>query len=334
MYAGDVIDTTTEALVPASDGAALARLTRLEEAARDYARASRAASTLRGYRSDLRDFEAWCGDHGVASLPATPEAVALYITALAGAGAKASTIQRRLSALSQAHQLAGHDPPPTADPIVRTTMKGIRRTLGTAPTQKAPAVTAELRRMVATCPEATLAGRRDRALLLLGFAGAFRRSELVSLDVDALTETADGLRVRLRVSKTDQEGAGEEKGIPFGQHPETCPIRALRAWREASGIEAGPLFRPVTRHDTVQEGRLTDKGVARVVKRAAERAGLDPTRYAGHSLRAGLATSAAAGGAPERAIMKQTGHRSVTMVRKYIRSGSLFQENAAAYVGL
>jgi len=321
-------------LVPAPADSALAHWTELEEAVRQYARASKAPNTVRAYRSDLGDFTMWCTDHRLSPIPATPETVALYITALAEAGAKPSTIQRRLSALSQAHQLSGHEPSPTQSPIVRTTMAGIRRTLGMAPAQKAAVVTAELRVLLAVTPADTLAGLRDRALLLIGFAGGFRRGELVALDVEDVEETDDGLRIGIRRSKTDQEAAGREVGIPRGQRPETDPVRALRAWRGAAGVDSGPLFRPVNRHDTVQDRRLTPEGVAMVVKRAAERAGLDPTRYAGHSLRSGLATAAAAGGAPERAIMRQTGHRSVEMVRRYIRAGSLFQENAAAYVGL
>ena len=186
--------------------------------------------------------------------------------------------------------------------------------------------------MVATLPD-NLLGLRDRALLLIGFAGAFRRSELVSLDVEDVEECAEGLRVTLRRSKTDQEGAGEVKGIPYGRKLETCPVRALRAWLEAAGITAGPIFRSVNRHGQVQPGRLSDKAVALVVKRAAEAAGFDATRYAGHSLRTGLTTSAAAAGVQERDIMRQTGHRSVNMVRRYIREGELFRSNAAAQVG-
>ncbi len=317
-----------------NDDSALSRWTELEEAVRQYARASKAPNTVRAYRSDLGAFTMWCTDHHLVPIPATPETVALYITALAGAGAKPSTIQRRLSALSQAHQLSGHEPSPTQSPIVRTTMAGIRRTLGMTPRQKSPVVTAELRVLLAVTPEDTLAGLRDRALLLIGFAGGFRRGELVALDAEDVEETEDGLRIGIRRSKTDQEAAGREVGIPRGQKPETDPVRALGAWQGAARVDTGPLVRPVNRHDQVQDRRLTAEGVAMVVKRAAERAGLDPTRYAGHSLRSGLATSAAAGGAPERAIMRQTGHRSVEMVRRYIRSGSLFQENAAAYLGL
>lgn len=150
----------------------------------------------------------------------------------------------------------------------------------------------------------------------------------MSLNVEDLAEAEDGLRILKRNSKTDQEGEGREVGIPFGQHPETCPVRAMRAWRKQSEITDGPVFRAINRHGQLQEGRLTSQSVALIVKRTAERAGLDPARYAGHSLRAGLATAAAAGGASERSIMRQTGLRSVLTVRRYIRTGSLFQENA------
>src|SRR3954451_15074406 len=185
-------------------------------------------------------------------------------------------------------------------------------------------------------------GIRDRALLLLGFAGAFRRSELVGLDVDAADATRAGhieigragITVRLMRSKTDQEGQGQAIGIPFGAKPATCPVRAVQAWIKAAGIQSGPLFRSVNRHGQVSAERLSDKGVALVVKRCAEAAGLDPRVFAGHSLRAGLATSAAMAGVEERVIMSQTRHPSTTMVRRYIREGSLFRENAAGKVGL
>jgi integrase len=245
---------------------------------------------------------------------------------------KASTLQRRLSAISQAHQAAGH-PTPTRDIAVRVVFAGIRRAHGTAQTGKTPVLTADLRLMVAALPESRL-GVRDRALLLLGFAGAFRRSELVGLDVTDVTVSRDGLVIRLRRSKTDQEGQGRTIGIPYGSRPMTCPVRALQDWLSYSGIKSGPLFRPLDRHGNMRATRFSDRGVARVVQRAALAAGLDPADFAGHSLRAGLATSAAAAGVSERAIMAQTGHKSLPMVRRYIRDGSLFNENAAAGVGL
>ncbi len=306
-------------------------LAAVHEQARAYAQGAKAPNTWRAYRADWADFTAWCQAHGRVPLPASPETVALYLTARASTR-KTATLTRRLSAISQAHQVAGH-PSPTKDQSVRAVAAGIRRAKGTAPHGKAPAVTAEIRAMVAALPD-TLMGRRDRALLLLGFAGAFRRSELVALDVEDVVERPEGLAVTVRFSKTDQDGAGRTLGIPYGSHYESCPIRALRAWREAAGIDAGPLFQAVDRHGNLLPGRLSDQGVARAVKRAARAAGLDPALYAGHSLRAGLATAAAAAGVSERAIMAQTGHKSLPMVRRYIRGGSLFRENAAAEVGL
>jgi integrase len=216
---------------------------------------------------------------------------------------------------------------------VRNTLKGIRRTLGTAPAQKAPTLTDDIRAMIAAT-DAGAIGARDRALVLLGFAGAFRRSELVGLDAEDCAFGKDGLTVTLRRSKVDQEGAGRKVGIPYGANPETCPVRTMRAWIEAAAISGGPLFRSINRHGHVQPGRLSGIDVARVVKKLAQRAGLDSAKYAGHSLRAGHATSAAIAGASERSIMNQTGHRSVQMVRRYIRDGSLFRENSAGKLGL
>lgn len=313
----------------------LDRLRALSQAAQDFVQASKAANTLRGYRSDWRDFSGWCSAQQLPALPAEPMTVALYLADLAGSGAAAATIQRRVSSISQVHQAAGHRPSPTSDYLVRQVMRGIRRTLGVAPqNQKTPLSAEELRRLVEACSAQTLAGRRDRALLLIGDLGAFRRSELVALDVEDVEETNAGLRILLRRSKTDQEAEGLEKGIPKKADPATCPLQALRAWQEAAGIEEGPLWRGVNRHDQVQPGRLSDRAVALIVKRACQRVGLDPDRYAGHSLRSGFATAAAEGGAPERAIMRQGGWSSQTMVRRYIRMANLFKENAAEYVNL
>jgi|SRR5581483_5756884 len=179
-----------------------------------------------------------------------------------------------------------------------------------------------------------LIGLRDRALILLGFSGAFRRSELVGLSFEDCGFGKEGLTVTLRRSKTDQEGAGRKVGIPYGSNPDTCPVRTVQDWIEQAGIAPGPLFRSINRHGRIQAGRLGGIDVARIVKKLALRAGLDAERYAGHSLRAGHATSAAIAGASERSIMNQTGHRSVQMVRRYIREGTLFRENSAGKLGL
>jgi integrase len=299
--------------------------------AREFIRASKAENTLRGYRSDWRNFVAWCEAFGVCPLPALPEVVAAYIAECAGR-LKVGTIQRRLNAIAEAHKAVGVDSP-TSVGMVRNTLKGIRRSLGTAPAQKAPALTDDIRAMVGVADDG-LIGLRDRALILLGFAGAFRRSEVVGLDVADLAFGNDGLTVNLRRSKTDQTGEGRKIGIPYGSNPETCPVRVVQAWLEATGLDERAVFRAIDRHGKLRPSRLAAADVARVVKKLALRAGLDPAKYAGHSLRAGHATSAAVAGASERSIMNQTGHRSVQMVRRYIRDGSLFRENSAGKLGL
>ncbi len=299
--------------------------------ATDYARQAKSKNTRRAYASDWDDFARWCQPYGFVPLPARPETVALYLTALADA-LKPSTLGRRLATISQVHQAASHETPTTAAPV-RLVWAGIRRAKGTHQHGKAPAVTAEMRRMVDTL-DGRLIGVRDRALLLLGFAGAFRRSELVALNLADVHADYDGLTVTIRKSKTDQEGQGRKVGVPYGSHPHTCPVRAMAAWRELSALTEGALFRAINRHGKIQLGRLSDRAVALIVKRAALAAGLDPAMYAGHSLRAGLATSAAQAGVSERSIMAQTGHKSVMVARRYIRDGSLFRDNAAAQVGL
>ena len=303
----------------------------LLEQAREFARHSKAENTLRGYRSDWCDFCSWCEAQGLCCLPALPETVAAYIADCAGR-LKVGSIQRRLNAIAEAHKATGQDSP-TSSGIVRNTLKGIRRTLGTASVQKIPTLIQDIRAMV-DARDDSLIGVRDRALILLGFAGAFRRSELINLEVLDLLFNRDGLIVTLRRSKTDQEGQGRKIGIPYGANPETCPVRTIQAWLEQAAITSGPVFRSLTRHGKVQAAALFPADVARVVKKLAERAGLDPASYAGHSLRAGHATSAAMAGASERSIMNQTGHRSAQMVRRYIRDGSLFRENSAGKLGL
>jgi integrase len=264
-------------------------------------------------------------------LPAAADAVAAYIAECAS-HLKVGSIQRRLNAIAEAHKAVGLESP-THAPIVRNTMKGIRRTKGTAPSQKSPALTDDIRTMVEAADNG-LIGLRDRALILLGFAGAFRRSELVRLAADDCAFTKDGLTVTLRRSKTDQTGEGRKIGIPYGSNPETCPVRTVQAWMEQAVIADGWLFRSINRHGKVQAGGLSGIDVARIVKKLVERAGLDAAKYAGHSLRAGHATVAAVAGASERSIMNQTGHRSVQMVRRYIREGNLFRENSGSKLGL
>lgn len=311
-------------------GQEVSRLDRLHQAAMDFADQAIAANTKRAYRAAWADFASWCGAAGLRALPADPTTVGLYLADRA-AKLKTSTLQLRLSAITQAHRLAGHELD-TRDPRIAQVWKGIKRSKGTAPKGKVPIVTADLRRMVAALPESLL-GIRDRAILLLGFAAACRRSELVAFDVEDVTLTSAGLVIAVRRSKTDQDGRGSMKGVPHGNHSETCPVRAYLAWLEAAKIETGPVFRSINRHGRIGD-RLSDKSVALVVKRTAKAAGLDPTKVSGHSLRAGLATAAAAAGVSTFSIMDQTGHKKVETTRAYIRLGSLFTDNVAARVGL
>jgi integrase len=265
------------------------------------------------------------------AIPADPSTIALYLTDQA-TRLKTGTLRRHLSSIAVAHQIAGVQDP-TKHASVRLTWSGIRRVHGVAQQGKDALLTENLRTMVGALPQ-TLIGARDRCLLLLGFAAALRRSELVGLDVEDLQWTNDGLVLTIRRSKTDQEAAGREIGVPYGGRSETCPVIATEAWIGAAGIAGGPLFRRVDRHGHVGAARLTDGAVALVVKRTAEAARLDPTRFAGHSLRSGMVTSAARAGASEAEIANQTGHRSVAVLRRYIRRGSLFDQNAASRLGL
>jgi integrase len=247
---------------------------------------------------------------------------------------KVPTLRLRLVAIRQAHTFAGHRLD-TAAPELAEVLKGIVRAHGTAPSKKEAAVTEIVRDAVRELAKAPgLRPLRDRALLLVGFAAALRRSELVALDLADAAFGADGMVLTLRRAKTDQEGKGVELGIPFGTSALTCPVLALRAWTKAAGIGTGPLFRGINKAGRLTSGRLSDRSVALVVKAAVAAAGYDPAIYSGHSLRSGFATSAARAGVPEAQIQNQTRHKSLPVLRGYIRRGNLFNDNAAGKVGL
>jgi site-specific recombinase XerD len=305
----------------------------LTENARKYVKNAKAKRTVRAYRSDLAHFAAFCQGRNVPALPATPATVAAYLTSLADAGFKPATMSRRLAAISKAHAAANLDSPTGMQhAVVKEVWAGIRRTVGVAQTAKAAATADYLKKMLQQVPD-SFAGLRDRALLLMGFAAALRRSELVALQVDDVQFVPEGMVLTIR-RRTDQEGAGQKVAVTLGQHVETCPVRSLRAWLLAADLHTGPLFRAVDRWGHLPGKALTDQVVALLVKKYAERAGLDPVVFSGHSLRAGLVTSAAVAGASERKIMDQTRHRSVAMVRRYVRDGNLFRENVSGAVGL
>ena len=306
----------------------------LIQRATDYAAGAKAESTRRAYAIDWADFTTWCAGQGLDALPALPTTIGLFLADRAAA-LKPSSLSRRLAAISVMHRKHDHHLD-TRAPAIRDVMTGIRRDkakAGVVTVKKTAAVSDDIRLMVATLGEGTI-GVRDRALLLLGFASAMRRSELVGLDASDITVRKEGLAVTIRRSKTDQEGIGRQVAICYGSDPATCPVRAVKGWMAMVGKD-GPLFRSVNKGGAIQQkGRMHPSSVALIVKRAAEAAHLDPALYAGHSLRSGFATTAAHNGASESAIMRQTGHRSVQVVRGYIRSGDLFREPAAAKLGL
>jgi len=306
-----------------------AELEQLIEEVRAYAAAGDAPRTLKAYSGDWRDFSGWCSKGGRDALPASPETVALYLASQSHTH-KAATLARRLVAIARAHETRGLDSP-TRSVRVRAPWKGIRRRLGTARRGKAALVLEDLRAVVERmAPPAgepwPLAALRDRALLLVGFAGAFRRLELVGLDVEHLTFSSAGVAIRLPRSKTDQEGQGQVVGIPINA------ARALRAWLEASRISRGAVFRRVDQRGRVGSQRLYDRSVARIVKRRVAAAGLE-LDVAGHSLRSGFATSAIRAGVAEDRAMRMTRHRSVEVFRAYVKDAELF-DNAAGDLGL
>jgi integrase len=290
------------------------------ESVADYIRESLAQNTRIAYLSDLAHFEGWGG-----RIPASPETIAEYLVAHADC-LSIATLNRRLAALSKVHRSRGFSNPTSVE-IVRATLRGLKRIKGTTQRQATPLVAEDLF-LVLEAMGAALKDIRDRALLLLGFAGGLRRSELIGLDCDDLSAVRQGLVIVLRRSKTDQYGAGRKIGIPHGRG-RWCPVAALEQWQAASGITEGAIFRPIDRHQKVGPKRLSGEAVCRIVRERVQAVGVDPTRYSGHSLRAGLATSASQVGVPTWKIRQQTGHASDAMLARYVRDGELFIGNAA-----
>ena len=290
----------------------------------EYARADNADATRRAYLSDFRNFSAWCGEVGTTPIPAGVETTAAYLAHLADRGLRASTITRRAAAIRYAHRLAGHEPPTNAEPV-KAVLKGIRRRIGVAVERKAPATARAITGMLKRIPD-TLIGKRDRALLLIGFSAALRRSELVGLEVQHLERTADGFFVHIARSKTDQEGAGHIVAVPRGSKLRPC--EALEDWLATARIEAGPVFRPVGKGGRIAPDALTDRSVAEIVKARAKAAGLDPVLFSGHSLRAGFVTSALEAGPGLLKVMDVTRHREVKTLKAYDRRAKAFRNHA------
>ena len=309
------------------------------ERVKELVLASAADASRRGYASDFAQFSRWCRGRGLIPLPASPETCCLYVAAISTELAL-STIQRRLTSIGYAHRMAGftENPASTENPLLGTLMKGLRRVKGVAHVQKDPLLTSDIRQIVSARKD--LLGIRNTALLLIGYAGGLRRGELVSLNHSDIGWHSDGIIVRIMKSKTDGVAKGRTIGIPFGTDETTCPVRCLKRWLDAAGISEAdePIFRAVDRHGRVSRDRLTPGSIARIVKAAARAAGMEAraANLAGHSLRSGHVSQAALAGPglDEATVMRQTGHTSAEMLRRYRRIQDMFVLNSAAHLGL
>jgi site-specific recombinase XerD len=291
---------------------------------------SKAKNTVRAYKSDFKDFGIFCAQNGFKSIPSEPKIVSLYLTHLSTNEVKISTIKRRLVSIGVIHKLKGHYLD-TKHPMIIENILGIKRRKGSIQIGKKPLLINNLKLIIDVIDKNNyedLKKLRDRSIILMGFSGGFRRNEIVSLDCDDLDFVAEGLKINLKRSKTDQFGEGSVKGLPYFDNTQYCPVLSLKNWIEASKISSGPLFRRFSKGSKLTENRLTDQTVALLIKKYLKLAGIDNKNYSGHSLRSGFATAAAESGANERNIMAMTGHKSTEMVRRYIKEANLFKNNA------
>lgn len=300
---------------------------KLTDKARQSIYIARADNTIDAYRADWKDFCAWCIYHEESYFPAAPETIVNYINDLAD-NAKANTIARRISALTENYEAAGlSDKNPCRSPLVRNALRGIKRMKGTLQHGKAPILFDDIKEMLQCIDGDELLQARDRAILLIGFYGAMRRSEIAGLDVEDLNFTRLGLLITLRKSKTDQFDQGQMIAIPYIDDKEVCAVTALKHWLELSGITTGPVFRGFTKAHTIRKNRISDKSIALIVKHYVGLMGMNPDEYGAHSLRHGFATSAAMQHVEERQIMRQTRHKSQAIVRRYIDEADRLIDN-------
>lgn len=288
---------------------------------------AKAFNTIKSYASDWNDFSDWCQHQQLKDLPAEPETIVNYINDLAD-NAKANTVSRRITAISENHIAAGfgrNNPAHTG--LVRNAMMAIRREKGTFQHGKSPILLETIHLLSECFDEQDIVSLRDRAILFLGFAGAFRRSELVNVQLEDLTFSAEGLMVFIPQSKGDQLGRGNYIAIPYAPDPHICAVHAVEQWILAAQLQSGPLFRPFKKNKELRDTQLSDKSVALIVKKYIKKIGLNEHNFAGHSLRRGFATSAAQHDIDALTIMRQTRHKSEKMVHRYIEQGNMFKEN-------
>lgn len=321
--------TATTALVVVEDTALgePVDLARLDAEADQFASSARADATRKAYRLDLKAFWLWCRLAGLQPFPADPTTIRRYVTHLGTTGHKVATIERKVAAISKAHRSRGLDSP-TRSGLVAEVLAGIRNRLGAPQKQAQPLETADVLVVANSLPD-TLRGRRDRVILTLGFVIGGRCDDLSRVLIEHVQDTAEGLLVTLPRGKTDQVGQGRLIGVPYQSDPVACPVRAIRAWLATTKLTSGPLIRAVDRHGNLSDDAMTARNISEAVTRMTADAGLKG-RYTGHSLRAGFCTTAARLGRSEHAIMAVTGHRSADTLRRYIRRGTVWQNNASA----
>ena len=302
----------------------------LHEETLNNLKSSKANNTIRAYKSDFNDFGAFCSKHGFKSLPTEPKIIALYLTYLTSKDVKMSTLRRRLVSISMIHKHKGHYLD-TKHPVIIENLMGIKRRKGSIQKGKKPLLINHLKAIVKVIDEDVteeIKKIRDKTIILTGFGGGFRRTELISIDYDDLEFVPEGLKITLRRSKTDQFGEGMVKGLPYFSSTKYCPVFNLKKWLELSKIKDGPIFRRFAKGSSLTKHRLTDQSVVLIIKRYLEIAGIDNKNFSGHSLRSGFATVSAESGADERSIMAMTGHKTTQMVRRYIKEANLFKNNA------
>ena len=291
---------------------------------------SKAINTIRAYRSDYKDFSAFCAKNAFKIFPAESKIVALYLTYLSSKGTKISTLKRRLVSISVIHKLKGHyfD---SKHPIIIENLMGIKRKKGSFQQGKKPILINQLKAIINVIDNdktKEIKKVRDKTLILIGFGGGFRRNELVSINYNDMEFVPEGVKIIIRKSKTDQFGEGMLKGIPYFSNQNYCPVLHLKRWLKLSNIKSGPIFRRFSKSFKLSENQLTDQSVPLLLKNYLDAAGIENKNYSGHSLRSGFATVSAESGADERSIMAMTGHKTTQMVRRYIKEANIFKNNA------
>ena len=304
-------------------------LKKLHEDTLNNLKSSKAINTLRAYKSDFKDFGSFCAKHGFNSMPSDPKIVSLYLTHLSSIS-KVSTLRRRLVSIGVVHKLKGHYLD-TKHPIIIENLMGIKRKKGSMQIGKKPILINHLKQIINIIDKQKIdeiKKLRDRSLILVGFSGGFRRTELISIDHENIDFVEEGVKINLKRSKTDQFGEGLVKGLPYFNNKKYCPVTSLRNWIKLSKIKTGPIFRRFLKGSILSDQRLTDQSVVLIIKEYLKLAGIENKNFAGHSLRSGFATVAAESGADERSIMAMTGHKTTQMVRRYIRESNIFKNNA------